>query len=90
MPLPENGWETFKRAVDLVFRDVGRELAVIAHEAQALLRLSQGRDGRDLPGTMAVVLELSAETILERVRATERRLTLFLRDVEDLRGGREL
>lgn len=90
MPLTEDEWKTFNRAVDLLFRDVGRELAVIAREAQALLRVSQRGDGRSLPRSVELVLDLSAEAILEPVRAAERRLTLFERDVQDLRGGRDL
>lgn len=87
MPLEEKEWERFKAAVESMFDDVSRDLVRIAIEAEALRRIPEREDA---PARLGLAIDLAAETVGERVNRIERRLRLFARDVEDLRGSDEL
>lgn len=64
-----------------MFDDVAGDIREIALEAEAIRRVPQRED---VPGRMGLVLELAAETSIDRV---QRRLTQFWRDMEVLRLG---
>ena len=84
MPLTEEEWERLKADVDRFFRDVARDIDAVAVEAQAVLRVSQRGD---VPRDMGLVLEVSADSIGQSLARLGRRLRLFQRDLEDLRGA---
>ena len=86
MPLTEEEWESLKRNVARMFRDVAKGIDTVAVETEALRRLSQGSN---VPRDVGVVLEVATETILEDVQRIRRRLTLFGRDIDDLRKARD-
>ena len=87
VPLTEGEWKRPKAAVEGMFRDVAQTVSRLEVEAEALRRISQGGDVR---GVLGAILEATAETNLDELARIRRRLTLFGRDVEDIRGGGEL
>ena len=87
MPLTEEEWERLKEGVERMFGDVARDLDAIAIEAQAIQRVPQRGD---VPGDLGVALESGAETVAARIAAIRRRLTLFGRDIDDLRTAEDL